>query len=190
MPIARLRGQTLGLIGSGKIGLAVSQRMAAFGVSVLAYDPYVKQEAVPFTLTDWDDLLTRASILSIHCPLTESTRHLLGEEAFLRMRKKPIIINTSRGAIIDEAALVRALQSGQVSGAGLDVLEREPPVLTNPLLTMGNVVLAPHAGFYSQESISELKQRTARNVAAVLTGNWPSSVVNREVRGKTRAAVS
>ncbi len=106
------------------------------------------------------------------------------------MGKKPLIINTSRGPIIDEMALIRALTKGQVSGAGLDVLEKEPPDPQNPLLKMENVIIAPHISFYSEESISELKRRTAENVSAVLLGKWPKSVVNREVMGRTKAHIS
>jgi D-3-phosphoglycerate dehydrogenase len=105
------------------------------------------------------------------------------------MEKKPILINTSRGPIVDEKALIQALAEGQVSGAGLDVLEKEPPDPQNPFLKMENVVLSPHVGFYSVESISELKRRTAENVAKVLMGKWPTSVVNRDVIGKTRASI-
>jgi D-3-phosphoglycerate dehydrogenase len=106
------------------------------------------------------------------------------------MVKKPILINTSRGPIIDEKALILALKEGLVTGAGLDVLEKEPPDPQNPLLNMENVILSPHVSFYSEESIRELKQRTAENVSSVLLGRWPRSVVNRDVKGKTRATFS
>ena len=106
------------------------------------------------------------------------------------MEKKPILINTSRGPIIDEKALIQALKEGMISGAGLDVLEKEPPDPQNPLLKMENVILSPHMGFYSEESISELKRRTAKNVSDAITGKWPGSVVNREVKGKTRVLIS
>ena len=106
------------------------------------------------------------------------------------MEKRPFLINTSRGPIVDEKALIQALGEGLLSGAGLDVLEKEPPDSQSPLLQMKNVVLSPHASFYSVESISELKRRTAKNVSDALMGKWPGSVVNREVRGKTRASIS
>jgi len=106
------------------------------------------------------------------------------------MGKKPFLLNTSRGPIVDENALIQALKKGLISGAGLDVLENEPPDPLNLLLQMENVILNPHVSFYSVESISELKRRTAKNVADVLMGKWPGSVVNREVRGKTRASIS
>ena len=106
------------------------------------------------------------------------------------MKKRPLIINTSRGPIVDEKALIEALKKGLVSGAGLDVMEKEPPDPGNPLLKMEQVILSPHMSFYSEESIKELKRRTAEGVADVLLGKWPQSVVNSEVRGKTRAKIA
>jgi D-3-phosphoglycerate dehydrogenase len=140
-------------------------------------------------LTDLDTVLKESDFISIHCPLNDSTRHLIGEKEFQKMAKKPLFINTSRGPIIDEIALIQALEEGRISGAGLDVLEKEPPDLQNPLLKMENVILSPHVSFYSVESISELKRRTAENVSSVLLGKWPKSVVNREVVGKTRGSL-
>lgn len=187
VPIYRTKGKILGLIGCGKIGLEVAKRISAFGVKVMTFDPYLGKAPEGVDLKDFDTVLKESDFISIHCPLNESTRHLIGEKEFKKMKKKPFLINTSRGPIIDEKALIQALQNGLLSGAGLDVLEKEPPDSQSPLLKMENVVLSPHIGFYSEESISELKRRTAKNVADVLLGKWPGSVVNREVRGKTRA---
>jgi D-3-phosphoglycerate dehydrogenase len=189
-PIHRIKGKTLGLIGSGRIGLEVARRISAFGVRVMAFDPYLQKKPNGIELMDFDTVLKESDFISIHCPLNESTRHLLGEKEFQKMGKKPLIINTSRGPIIDETALIQALTKGQVSGAGLDVLEKEPPDPQNPLLKMENVIIAPHTSFYSEESISELKRRTAENVSAVLLGKLPRSVVNQEVMGKTKARIS
>ena len=190
IPIYRTKGKTLGLIGCGKIGLEVAKRISAFGVKVMTFDPYLEKAPEGIELKDFDSVLKESNFISVHCPLNNSTRHLIGEKEFKKMEKKPLLINTSRGPIIDEKALIHALREGILSGAGLDVLETEPPDSQNPLLRMENVVLSPHIGFYSEESISELKRRTAKNVADVLTGKWPDSVVNREVRGKTRASMS
>ena len=190
IPIGRLRGKMLGLIGSGKIGLGVAKMIAPFGVKVMAYDPFLKENPEGIQLKDFETVLKESDFISIHCPLNDSTRHLIGEKEFSKMGKKPLLINTSRGPIIDEEALIKALKGGQISGAGLDVLEKEPPDVSNPLLKMDNVILSPHVGFYSVESISELKRRTAQNVADVLMGRWPASVVNQEVRGKTRMPLS
>ncbi len=189
-PIHRIKGKTLGLIGSGRIGLEVAKRISAFGVRVITFDPYLQKPPEGIELMDFDTVLKESDFISIHCPLNESTRHLIGEKEFQKMEKKPLVINTSRGPIIDEMALIQALTKSQVSGAGLDVLEKEPPDPQNPLLKMENVIIAPHISFYSEESISELKRRTAENVSSVLLGKWPRSVVNQEVKGKTRAVIS
>src|SRR4030042_975697 len=189
-PIRRIKGKTLGLIGSGRIGLEVAKRISAFGVREITFDPYLKKTPEGIELMDFDTVLKESDFISIHCPLNESTRHLLGEKEFQKMEKKPLIINTSRGPIIDEMALIQALTKRQVSGAGLDVLEKEPPDPQNPLLKMENVIIAPHISFYSEESISELKRRAAENVSSVLLGKWPRSLVNQEVKGKIRAVIS
>ena len=189
-PIHRIKGKTLGLIGCGRIGLEVAKRISAFGVRVITFDPYLQKEPEGIELMDFDIVLKESDFISIHCPLNEASRHLIGEKEFQKMEKKPLIINTSRGPIIDEAALIQALTKRQVSGAGLDVLEKEPPDPQNPLLKMENIIIAPHISFYSEESISELKRRTAENVSSVLLGNWPRSVVNQEVKGKTRAVIA
>jgi len=189
-PIHRIQGKTLGLIGCGKIGFEVAKRMSAFGVKVITFDPYLEKVSEGIELEDFDTVLKESDFISIHCPLNDSTRHLIGDEALKKMEKKPMIINTSRGPIVDEKALIQALEQGLISGAGLDVLEKEPPDDQNSLLKMENVILSPHVGFYSEESISELKRRTAKNVADVLRGKRPGSVVNREVLGKSRATIS
>jgi len=180
----------MGLIGIGRIGLEVARRMAAFDVKVIAFDPFIKKAPDAVELKDFDTVLKESDFISVHCPLNDSTRHLIGEKEFKKMERKPLLLNTSRGPIVDEEALIEALKKGHVSGAGLDVLEKEPPDPKSPLLNMENVILSPHISFYSEESISELKRRTARNVADVLTGKMPASVVNREVIGKTRAILS
>src|SRR4030043_439722 len=183
IPINRTRGKTLGLIGCGKIGMEVSKRITSFGIKVIAFDPYIGKTPEVIELKDIDSVLKESDVISIHCPLNDSTRHLIGEREFTKMERKPLLVNTSRGAIVDEKDLINALKQGHISGAGLDVLEKEPPDAQNPLLKMQNVVLSPHIGFYSEESISELKRRTAKNVSEVLMGKWPSSVANYEVMG-------
>jgi len=189
IPIYRIKGKTMGLVGCGKIGLEVAKRISAFGVRVITFDPYLEKAPQGVELKDFDTVLKESDFISVHCPLNDSTKHLIGERAFKKMGKKPFLLNTSRGPIVDEKALIQALNEGLISGAGLDVLEKEPPDLLNPLLKMENVILTPHVSFYSVESIGELKRRTAENVSAVLLGKWPRSVVNREVVGKTRASI-
>jgi D-3-phosphoglycerate dehydrogenase len=190
IPIHRTKGKIMGLIGCGKIGFEVAKRIFAFGVRVIVFDPYLEKAPEGIELTDFNTVLKESDFISIHCPLNDSTRHFIGEEEFKKMEKKPLLINTSRGPIVDEGALIEALRGGRLSGAGLDVLEKEPPDPLNPLLKMENVVLTPHVSFYSVESISELKRRTAESVSAVLLGRRPKSVVNREVMGKARSFIS
>ncbi len=190
VPIHRIQGKILGLIGCGKIGFEVAKRISTFGVKVMAFDPYIHSTGEKIELTDLETILRKSDFISIHCPLNESTRHLIGEQAFKKMERKPFLINTSRGPIVNEKALIQALEEGRISGAGLDVLETEPPGSENPMLKMQNVIFSPHVGFYSEESISELKRRTAKNVSDVLMGRRPGSVVNQEVISKTRATIS
>jgi D-3-phosphoglycerate dehydrogenase / 2-oxoglutarate reductase len=185
-PIHRLQGKTVGLVGCGRIGSRVAARIPAFGMNVTAFDPYIRDAGEQVTLSDWDTVL-KSDIISLHCPLNESTRHLISEEAFGKMERNPLLINTARGPIVDEQALIRALQRGRISGAGLDVTEKEPPAPDHPFLKMENVILTPHAGYYSRESISEVKRRVAEHVCNVLIGKAPDAVMNREVLGKTRA---
>jgi D-3-phosphoglycerate dehydrogenase len=189
-PIHRIRAKTMGLVGCGRIGMEVARIVSALGMRVIVFDPYIQKAGAAVELVDLDTLFKESDFISIHCPLNESTRHLIGENAFVKMKKRPLIINTSRGPIIDENALVEALKNGLVSGAGLDVMEKEPPDPGNPLLKMDQVILSPHMSFYSEESIKELKRRTAEGVADVLQGKWPQSIVNSEVRGKTRAKIA
>ena len=190
IPIHRIRNKTLGLIGCGRIGREVARKMSTFGVRVIAYDPYIADTGGAIAFVDLDTVLRESDFISIHCSLNESTRHLLGGREFQKMQRKPLVINVARGPIIEEKELIRALNEGRISGAGLDVLEKEPPDPDNPLLKMDNVILSPHVAFYSEESIRELKQRATEGVSAVLLGEWPRVVVNREVIGRTRALIS
>lgn len=189
-PIHRIRNKTLGLIGCGRIGREVARKMSVFGVRAIAYDPYIADPGGAIAFVDLDTVLRESDFISIHCSLNESTRHLLGGGEFQKMQKKPLIINVARGPIIDEMELIQALNRGQISGAGMDVLEKEPPDPHNPLLKMENVILSPHVAFYSEESICELKRRAAEGISAVLLGEWPRAVVNKDVIGRTRASIS
>lgn len=189
-PIHRIRNKTLGLIGCGRIGREVARKMSVLGMRAIAYDPYIADAGGAIALVDLDTVLRESDFISLHCSLNESTRHLLGGREFKKMKKKPFIINVARGPIIEEKELIEALNEGRISGAGLDVLEKEPPDPHNPLLKMENVILSPHVAFYSEESIRELKRRAAEGVSAVLLGKWPKAVVNKEVIGRTRASIA
>lgn len=188
VPIHRLKGMTYGIVGCGRIGREVAKRVGAFGLRVIGYDPYIS-EVEGIELVSFEKLLAQSDFISIHCSLTESTHHLLGRDQFRKMERKPIVLNVSRGAVVDEEALIEALEREWISGAGLDVLETEPPDAKNPLLKRDNVILTPHIAYYSEESKSEMKRRTAENVFNVLTGKLPRSVVNKDVVGRSRAGL-
>jgi len=183
-PIFRLRGQTLGLVAFGKIPKLVAKKARALGLNVIAYDPYVPEEEFArfgVKKVGFDELLQEADIISVHTPLTEETRHMFSTREFRAMKRSAYIINTSRGPVIDEKALCDALTSGEIAGAGLDVLEEEPPKGDNPLLRLDNVVLTPHVAWYSEDSQEELRTKLAQDIARVLTGKIPEGFVNPEV---------
>jgi D-3-phosphoglycerate dehydrogenase len=180
----RLWGQTLGLVAFGHVARAVAVRARAFGLRVLAYDPYVDETVM--TQLDVEpvglaELLRRSDIVSLHAPATADAYHLLTEEHFRLMKREALFINTGRGPTVDEAALVKALEEGWIAGAGLDVFEQEPPVPTNPLLRMDNVILTPHVASASARMDPERRRRVGREIALVLTGRWPMSCVNPTV---------
>jgi D-3-phosphoglycerate dehydrogenase len=190
VPIHRLHGTTLGLLGFGKVGQLVAWKAHAFGLYVIAHDPYIQPAAVvgDAEFVALDDLLERADYLSIHAPLTAETRGLIGEQRLRQMKRTSVIINTARAPIIDQAALVRALQQGWISGAALDVYEEDCMPPGQRLSSLPNVILTPHVAFYSEEALIDLQTRAAENVARVLTGHKPTSLVNPQVLGHQRRA--
>ena len=173
VPIRRITGTVLGLIGFGNIPRLVAPKAQAFGITVQAYDPFAKPEvftAANVASVDFDTLLRTSDYLSVHAPSLPETRGMLNEEAFLKMKKGAYIVNTARGPLIDEAALVAALDSGQVGGAALDVVTIEPLAKDSPLLGRNNVIVTPHTAFYSIEALAELQSKCAGDVARVLLG--------------------
>jgi D-3-phosphoglycerate dehydrogenase len=175
-PIHRLKGQTLGLVGFGNIPRALAPKAKAFGLTVLAYDPFVAQDAfasVGVEGVGLDELLASSDFVSIHAPLTPQTRGLFNAVAFAKMKPGALLINTARGPLIDEKALIDALDGGRLGGAALDVLETEPPPKDAPLIGRANVVLTPHTAFYSVEALEELQTKCATDVARVLSGQPP-----------------
>lgn len=169
-----LSSQTLAIFGFGKIGRRVAQFAKGFGMEVLAVDPFlppeIAQEAGAKLVTA-GEAFARADIITNHMNLTEENYHFFGEETFRKMEKKPLFVNVGRGACVDEAALIKALDEGLIRGAGLDVLEAEEPDLANsPLLGRENVVLTPHSAFYSKESMDRLQIISGENLAYALTG--------------------
>ena len=186
-PVGSLHGETLGLVGLGRIGCAMARRAAAFELELLAYDPYVPPavfEELGVASVGFDELLTRSDYISVHSPRTPETFHLFDEDAFRRMKPTAYLINTSRGPIVEHGALVRALQEGWIAGAGLDVLETEPPKADDPLLKQDNVILTPHTSYFSDVAIRELPVRSGQEVARVLTGRMPINLVNPGVLEK------
>jgi D-3-phosphoglycerate dehydrogenase / 2-oxoglutarate reductase len=189
-PPRRLYGQRLGLVGLGNIGKLVAHKARGFGLDVVAYDPYLRRQrpAVDGTpLLDLDELLETADIVSVHCPLNASTRHLLGERELGLMKAGAFLINTSRGPVVDQAALTDALAQHRLAGAGLDVFETEPLEVDDPLRQLDNVILTPHSASWSVESSAECRRVALEHVVTVLRGGIPTDVVNRAVLEHPRA---
>ena len=182
--VGPLHGETLGLVSMGRIGRAMAARAHAFEMDVVAYDPYLPESAfkeADVESVEVDDILRRSDYVSIHSPLTSETKHLFNEEAFKKMKPTALILNTARGPVIEHKALVRALQEGWIAGAGLDVLETEPPDPNDPLLKMDNVIVTPHTAYYSATSVADLPIRCGQEVARVLMGRKPLNLVNPAV---------
>jgi D-3-phosphoglycerate dehydrogenase len=185
--IPRVMGQTLGLFAFGNVARCTARRAKAFGMHVIAFDPYVSElemSALGVEPVGFRELLARADYLSIHAPHNAETEHAIDAAALAQMKPSAVIVNTARGPIIDEMALIEALRQGTIAGAGLDVLEREPPAPDNPLLHMENVIVTPHVASASTRMRPETRLRAAREVALVLRGRWPMSCVNPTVLPK------
>ena len=173
VPIRRIEGTVLGLVGFGHIPRLVAPKAQAFGIKVVAYDPYAKPEvfkAANVESVDFDTLLKMSDYVSVHAPLLPVTRGLMNATVLGKMKKGAYIMNTARGPLIDEPALIAALDSGQIGGAGLDVVAAEPLAKDSPLLGRDNVIISPHTAFYSIEALNELQTKCATDVASVLSG--------------------
>ncbi|SFR64403.1 C-terminal binding protein [Halogeometricum limi] len=184
-PMHRLDGRTFALVGFGAIARAVAEKVQAFGMDVRAHDPYLSDEEIREAgvepAPDLQTLFTDADAASVHVPLTEETRGLVGERELAAMNSSGYVLNTARGGIVDEAALVDALDAGEIAGAGLDVLVDEPPADDHPLRRDPRVILTPHAAWNSVESVVELREKAATNVRDALEGEVPTYLVNREL---------
>ncbi|MBS9376565.1 C-terminal binding protein [Rhodococcus sp. B50] len=191
--LKRLRNRTVGLVGFGAIGRAVAHRVQAFGMNVVAFSPSQagKREdaGVTFTRT-LDELLACADILSLHLPANPATTGIIGARELGLLPPGAVVINTSRGALIDESALLDALERNTLAGAALDVMATEPPGKDHPLRHRPDVILTPHAAFISDEAVADLQRTAATNVAAVLRGELPSHVVNAQVIDSPHARFS
>lgn len=173
---------TVGLIGTGRIGRAVATRLTPFGFRVTAHDPFVEApllRAAGIIPIEFNDLLSTADVISVHAPLTEANRHLLGSEAFARMKAGAVVVNTSRGGLIDEEALVEALRQGSLAGAALDVFESEPLPGASRLRELPNVILTPHAAFFSDVSLANLQRLAAEEAGRALSDQPLRCPVNR-----------
>lgn len=190
-PLQRLSTTTLGLVGFGNIAREVAVRAAAFGMRVLYTDPNVGegQYPIPATRMELRDLLAAADFVSLHPPLTPQTRHMINEETLGLMKPNAILINCSRGPVIDMPALTRALDRGDIAGAALDTTDPEPLPVDHPLQRRENVIINPHAAWYSEQAMSGLQSGAPNEVRRLLTGQWPLHVVNPEVKASNRAGL-
>ena len=184
--LQRLRGQTCGLFGCGRIGSLLAGKVSALGMSVIIHDPYLSEARAREMGADrvsFDELLARADFISLHAPLTDETRHLFGAAAFAKMKKNASVINTARGGLIDETALIAALDAGQIFAAGLDVVESETSVtpVRTALVRHPKIVVTAHTAWLSQQARALLQLRAIEQVLACLKGETPYGLINREL---------
>jgi len=187
----RIAGKKLGLVGFGELARSVAHRAKAFDLEIFAYDPYIEaNEMEKFNVVkvnSLENILKECDFVSLHLPLTDKTFHLIGEEQLKMMKPTAILINTARGAIVDEDALVKALSEHWIEAAGIDVFEKlnpfeeVPTKQFSPLFLLDNVVLTPHVAATSVESLIEVQTRAAQEVARVISGKWPENCINPEV---------
>jgi len=177
----RLEGQTLGIVGLGNIGRRLAVKAQALDMNVLGTSRSGKNVPAGVEVVELNALLERSDYVSLHVPLVDETKHLIGEAELERMKPTAYLINTARGGVVDHAALAKALEEGQIAGAALDVQDPEPPNLSEPPYNDPRVIVTPHAAFVSEESLENLRTRTALQVAHWLHGQAPENVVNPEV---------
>ena len=176
-PLIELSGLTLGVVGLGRIGLATAAVGRAFGMKVIAHDVFATDPPEDIKMVDLDTLFTQSDVVTLHCPLTPETEKLLNRQRLEQMKTTAMLINTSRGPLVDEEALAEALDSGQIAAAGLDVLCQEPPAADNPLFTAKNCYITPHISWATKAARERLLATVVENVAAFVEGN-PRNVVN------------
>ena len=181
LPLRRIEGQTLGIVGMGGIGRRVAEKAAALGLTVLATNRTHRRTPPHVRRVPLDELLSESDFISLHVPLHERTRRMIGAGEFAKMKPTAFLINTSRGGLVDHAALAAALAANRLAGAALDVHDPEPPDLSQPPYTDRRVIVTPHAAFYSEESVAELRRRAAHQVGICLSGGRPENVVNPSV---------
>ena len=190
-PMFRIAGSTVGLIGFGNIARRVARGAASLDMRVLYSDPFVEegQFDVPGEKVEFEDLLRESDYLCVHAPLTPQTRGMVGTEAFSKMKSSAFIINCSRGPIVDTKALVHALDEGQIAGCALDTTDPEPLPMDHALQSRENVIINPHAAWYSEQAMAGLQRGAPSEVRRVLTGQWPVNLVNQAVKENNRAGI-
>ena len=177
-PLIELAGKQIGIVGYGNIGSQVAKIALAFGMNVVAFTSKPQDKIGPVVKTDLDTLFSTSDIITLHCPLTDDTFHLVNEERLKEMKPSAILINTGRGPLVDETALASALKNGEIAAAGVDVLSQEPPRFDNPLLTAPNIRIMPHISWATKEARKRLIDISVENLESFLTGS-PQNVVNR-----------
>lgn len=190
LPGLELRGASLGLIGLGRIGSRVAEIAQVLGMRVLAFDPFLSPERASqhdiHLVATLEELLPQVDIVSVHCPATPQTRHLINASTLALMKAGSYFINVARGAIVDETALISALQSGHLAGAGLDVFDPEPTIPDHPLYSLPNTITTPHIASYTAACVLRMQTQACEQVAMALAGEHPHWLVNPEVWGQTR----
>jgi D-3-phosphoglycerate dehydrogenase len=190
-PMGSIYNQTLGVIGCGAIGRMVARKAKVFGLNIIGYDPYImhpwlaKENGIK--LVSFEEVV-KADYITLHPDLNETSFHIMNDKAFAQMKPSAYVINTSRGKVIDEVALVKALQEKKIAGAGLDVFETEPLSKDSPLTKMDNVIMLPHSASYSNYAFSLMPIDVAKEAARILSGKWPLNPVNKEIRPRITLA--
>jgi len=178
----RIRGKTMGFLGFGRIARRSAEKMKPFGVELIAYDPYVTQESVAelgVRMVSLDEALSQSDILSLNLPLTNETKFIINKDSLAKMKETAVLVNTARGPLINEEDLCAAVRAGKLAGVGLDVLNHEAYDADNPLFFLENVIITPHAAFWSTEATQELREKSLADLLTVLDGKEPKYMVNR-----------
>jgi D-3-phosphoglycerate dehydrogenase / 2-oxoglutarate reductase len=183
-PMGSIWGQTLGIVGCGNIGRMTARKAQCFGLKVIGHDPYVDPNPAKesgIALKSLSEVMQESDYVSLHPCLNQETFHLIGEKELQMMKPEAYLINTARGSVVDEPALIRALQEKSIAGAGIDVFEKDPIDPDNPLLKMDNVIVTPHSAFYCDASFKRLRISVGQEAVRVARGRWPRNVVNKDV---------
>lgn len=181
-PVYRLQDQTLGVLGFGRIGQATAEKGRGLGLKVIAYDPYANQEVADklgVQIVDLETLTRESDYISLHSPLIDSTKHIVNADFLAKMKPTAYVINAARGPLIDEEALLKAVQSRQIAGAGLDVFAVEPLAADSPLLQEERILVTPHAAWYSEEAKLDMRTRATEEVVRILSGQPPRAPANK-----------